>query len=169
MDDDVVAADASPEELVKRLTRALRIIQVGMLREARARQWCGEYENFAKEINAAAGFQALGERMRRVDLQFTVSLRVRCGMNDQGLIIDEFMNHIAAYSSTLAVEVSVPRIEPRVMGTDDADDEERPAGWDPMASCNCEACRQDRLTRQRLADRPTPPVVRRVQRDTRFE
>lgn len=149
----------------EQVRRALRIVQAGMMKQARARGWCGEYEMFVKDINEACGFQALSERLRRLELQATVQIRVRCGTNDQVRIIDELIDYMQGFTSDIAIECEVQLVTPQVLRTDEEhmnEPETIETLTDSMLpgyqadACNCEQCREDRVRRQRMADQPVP-------------
>ena len=151
------------EPTVAQLQRALHAVHSHVLREARARGWCGEYELVVDRINAELGFQALGKRVRRQSVNVGFELRARGDQQALAEVRGEFIAYVQEFRPKAVELVDVIRVTVNDLRQDveEAFDGD-PTGADPRGrredgyvtgACNCNECRDDRMRSMR----PVPP------------
>ena len=142
-----------------------------MMRQARARGWCSEYEDFVREVNEAAGFPALSARVRRREATVTVKVRVRGSLHDCEDALEKFNEHLSAFESETALAW---RIDVRNEWTGDREeadnesimeaDELRPDAGLAVNGCDCPSCRQERAMMAAQAQGLIPDAPARAAR-----
>jgi hypothetical protein len=163
-----MSGDEPPHEpTVDDLKRALQVIRVMAIREARLRGWCSEYESFAEEVNRLVGFPALSGRIRRQTVRFMFDVRFRGtadAINEAHNRLNEYIYNFEA-PELLSVEVSnfsdtwgVGEEEDERGLTEPEADRASVDALDlglAVAGCNCASCQDERLraAAQRERDR----------------
>jgi hypothetical protein len=143
--------DEPPHEpTVDDLKRALQIIQVTMIREARARGWCGDFEMFAAEVNEKVGFPALSGRIRRQTVRFMFDVRFRGTADAINEAHDQLNAYIYNFKAPGLLSVEVSNFSD-TWGVGEDEDErgltETEHTIDPglaVAGCNCPTCQDER-------------------------
>lgn len=128
--------------------RALRLINVGLLKQARVRQWCSDYEEFVKDINEQAGFEALGQRIHRRTTDLRLTLRMRGTISDNEQAVDDFHEYLMQFESAVGLEFGV-----EIASWGQSSDEEEAnvlrrlyddGGSLAVDGCNCVSCTTER-------------------------
>jgi len=151
MSDDVVAADPPS---VEQLQHALLEVHHAILAEARARGWCGEYEDVVRKINEKVGFPALGMRMKRRAYSFSFVTRFRGDENAMYRAYEEFIEYVTKFETNVCEVMSI-EAGPSVQ-TENVDlnaelntvsEAEMPNRAHPgfrTGACNCPECMDER-------------------------
>ena len=144
----------------EQLTRAMRIVAVGLKKEARRRSWCGEYEEWVRKINEEVGFDVLNIRVRRQHVSWQCNVMFRGAGGELDEMIDEFVDYVNRFEPSVGISAAVALESVQFQdGSEEEDDTPRqmPEGYDPNASCNCGVCMEERRARaavQRMPPRP---------------
>lgn len=67
------------------LARACSLLRERILEEAENREWCSEFEDFVRDINATLGWELLVGRRRLMTVTATVQFDVDNGWDSDGL------------------------------------------------------------------------------------
>lgn len=134
------------------LERALKLINVGMMAEARRRQWCGDYEEWATTMNEKIGFEVFGRRLVRKRVAWNLEVMFRGAAEDMETMLYEFTTYLQQYEPDSGIEarVQITYTDQNTIDEPMNDDEDADApaemlpGYVPNG-CNCEECRLTRL------------------------